>query len=77
VNFCLPTGCSIFFIETKGQHLLENTKRIRLTRLPKGMHLAVITQEHNTFELIQSGNQKLHPKRNTSIKKLLSEFLTV
>ncbi len=66
---------NIFFIETKGLHLIEETKQVKLTKLPKGLYLGVITQEYDTYTLFERGNNNLHPKSSSTIQKLIKEFI--
>lgn len=65
----------IFFIETKGLHLLEETKQVKLTRLPKGMYLGVITQEYDMYTLLERGFSSVHQKSSPTVKKLIKEFM--
>jgi hypothetical protein len=65
----------IFFIEAKGLHLVEDVKKLKLTKLPKGLHLGIITQEHDFYKLITKGNNESHEKKYHDIKKLLTSFM--
>jgi effector-binding domain-containing protein len=76
-DFIAWKGNNIFFIETKGLHLIEESKKVKLTKLPKGLYLGVITQEYDRYKLVYKGSINIHEKNNTSVKKLISDFIDI
>jgi type III restriction enzyme len=74
-DFIVWKGKEVFFIETKGWHLLGEAKEKKLIKLPRGLHLCFITKEYGDYILITRGNHHEHPKHNASVKKLITDFL--
>lgn len=74
-DFIVWKGDQILFIEPKGEHLLEESKKGKLLTLPKGMKIAILTKAGDKIKLVTKQLGDPHEQEFDSLQKCINHLL--